>query len=55
MHFEKKVSLHQKIMKLQRAHICFNLCKSPSTNGIFAYEWRTWNEAKHAFFEKFSV
>ncbi|RKS95948.1 penicillin-binding protein [Chryseobacterium defluvii] len=39
-------------MKLQRAHINVNLCKSPSIEGLFGYDEMIWNEAKCAYFEK---
>lgn len=42
-------------MKLQRVHISINLCKSPLTDGLFAYEWTINNEAKRTFFENILV
>lgn len=47
------ISLRQKIMTLQRAHINVNLCDSPSIKGLFGYEWMIWNEAKCACFENY--
>ncbi|WP_292011227.1 penicillin-binding protein [Chryseobacterium sp.] len=37
-------------MTIQRAHINVNLCKSPSIEGLFGYDWMMWNEAKCAYF-----
>jgi hypothetical protein len=47
------ISLRQKIMIQQRAHINVNLCDSPSIKGLFGYEWMIWNEAKCACFENY--
>lgn len=44
------ISLRQKIMTIQRAHINAELCKSPSILGLFAYDEVIWNEAKCADF-----
>ncbi len=51
-HIEKQffISLRQKIMTIQRAHINAELCESPSKLGLFVYDEMIWNEAKCADF-----
>ncbi len=44
------ISLPQKIMTIQRAHINAELLGSPSTKGFSGYEGMIWNEAKCADF-----
>lgn len=44
------ISLRQKIMTIQRAHINAELCENPSKPGLFAYDGMIWNEAKCADF-----
>jgi len=44
------ISLHQKIMTIQRAHINAELFESPSNKGLFGYEGVIWNEVKCADF-----
>jgi hypothetical protein len=47
---KKDLSLPQKIMTIQRAHINAELCESPSIKGLFGYDEMIWNEAKCADF-----
>jgi len=44
------ISLPQKIMTIQRAHINAELFESPSNKGLFGYDGVIWNEAKCADF-----
>ncbi len=50
--FEKQffISLRQKIMTIQRAHINAELFESPSNKGLLGYDEMIWNEAKCADF-----